>query len=78
LDLVKKESVDGQLTVVRGLLWCRSTIIEKSKYVNRDLNAAINILHCATLPTRPLALQMSPGLKKIHQRLGRIILSPKA
>ena len=38
---------------VRGLLWYQSTIKNKSKYVNRDLNAAINILHCYTLPTRP-------------------------
>ena len=31
---------------VRGLLWCESTIPGRSKFVDRDLNAAINIRRC--------------------------------
>jgi len=73
LQLVKK-GMQKDAPVVRGLLWCHSTIMEKSKFVNRDRNAAINILHCATLSSRPLALQRKPGLKKINQRVGRRII----
>jgi len=73
LQLVKK-GMQKDAPVVRGLLWCHSTIMGKSKFVNRDWNAAINILHCATLSSRPLALQRKPGLKKINQRVGRRII----
>jgi len=37
---------------IRGLLWCGSTS-KKGKFVNRDLNAALNIRRCAMLPSRP-------------------------
>ena len=48
---------------IRGLLWCDSTINRKSKYVNRDLNAAKNILHCFMLPKsqRPQMLSRVEG-----------------
>ena len=72
LQLVKK-GMHKDAPVVRGWLWCHSTIMRKSKFVNRDLNAAINILHCATLPSRPLALQRNPDLEKIIQQVGKII-----
>jgi len=58
---------------LRGLLWCCSTSTEKGKFINRDVNAAINILNCATLPTRPIALQRSPNLRKIVQHVGKTI-----
>ena len=39
---------------VRGLLWCSSTMENSKLFVNRDLNAAINIHNCFTMyPTRP-------------------------
>jgi hypothetical protein len=59
---------------VRGLLWCRSTKKE-SKFINRDLNAAMNILHCHTLPTRPKMLCRTPGMTRLQDVVGKIINS---
>ena len=42
-------------TAVRGLLWYDSTIAT-SRFVDRDLNAALNIRRCAVLPRRPREL----------------------
>jgi hypothetical protein len=60
---------NGRLVDVRGLLWCSSTI--EGKFVSRDKNAAINILNCAILPTRPIMLRRSHG--RYDQRVGKII-----
>ena len=73
LHIVKKRNKDGSLSTVRGLLWCNSTNQEGGKFVNRDLNAAVNILRCATLPSRPIILQRSRNQERIVQRLGKII-----
>jgi hypothetical protein len=73
LHIVKKRNEDGSLKTVRGLLWCNSTNQEGGKFVNRDLNAAINILRCATLPSRPIILQRSRNQERIVQRVGKII-----
>lgn len=59
---------------VRGLLWYSSTIESKNKFVNRDRNAAINILNCFTLTTRPPMLCRSCNNTRIVQRVGRTIL----
>ena len=57
---------------IRGLLWCNSTVKDKSKYINRDLNAAKNILDCFTLPERPIMLSRSKeALPKME--IGKII-----
>ena len=40
--------------LVRGLLWCNST--NGSKFVNRDVNAALNMLRCYNA-IRPMSLQ---------------------
>jgi hypothetical protein len=73
LKTVVKRNEDGKLAVVRGLLWCGSTN-EINKFVNRDLNAAINILRCATLPSRPAMLDRRRGSrKKIVQTRGAIL-----
>ena len=46
LDKVKRKNYKtGKLEDVRGLLWC-STIEKVNKFVDRDVNAAINILSC--------------------------------
>jgi hypothetical protein len=37
---------DTGATVVRGLLWCDSSTKDQSKFVNRILNAALNIRDC--------------------------------
>lgn len=39
---------------VRGLKWCDST--NNCKFVNRDLNAALNIRRCLASPIRPVEL----------------------
>lgn len=49
LQSVAKKSSGDKL---RGLLWCCSTSPSKSKFVNRDLNAALNIMDCL-LAVRP-------------------------
>lgn len=43
LKVIKRE-VEGKVREVRGLRWCGST--KCRKFVNRDLNAAVNILKC--------------------------------
>ena len=59
---------------VRGLLWCGSTIRNVSKFfVNRDLNAAINILHCFTMAKRPAILTRSSDKKALKEVVGRFI-----
>lgn len=72
LDLVKKPNDKGKLVQVRGLLWCRSTIESKGKFIDRDLNAAINILRCVTMP-RPTILKRSLVKSKLTQSVGKII-----
>jgi hypothetical protein len=58
---------------VRGLLWCSSTNPTGGKFVNRDQNAAINMLRCLALPTRPVELCRRPGLAALQQRVGKAI-----
>ena len=63
---------NGGHRTVRGLLWCCSTSND-CKFVNRDLNAAINILNC-NAPKRPSWLTRvagQPPLKK--QYIAKII-----
>jgi hypothetical protein len=51
------QAVESRKTgsAVRGLLWYSSTN-EASRFVDRDLNAALNIRRCAVLPRRPREL----------------------
>lgn len=57
---------------VRGLSWYSTKENDKpSKFVNRDLNAAINILRC--VKKRPIELTRRKGLEKIVQKVGKII-----
>jgi len=73
LDVVMKKDKANKMVSVRGLLWCRSTIDKEGKFVNRDHNAAINILRCATLPNRPDVLCRNKVNGKLVQRIGKII-----
>ena len=57
--------------VVRGLLWCSST--NNSKFVNRDLNGAVNIRRCVVSPIRPPELTRKKGQPAIQQRIGKYI-----
>lgn len=62
----------GQRTV-RGLLWCGSTS-DNGKFVNRDKNAAINILNCAISPSRPLWLTRISGQSPLpKQKIVKLI-----
>ena len=57
--------------VSRDLLWCGST--GNCKFVNRDKNAAVNILRCLTAPTRPLALKRTPDKRAIQHVVKKVI-----
>jgi hypothetical protein len=70
-SILQKVCRKGTNIAVRGLLWCSSTI--ESKFVNRDKNAALNILRCADLLNRPLALTRVPNLPKINDTIGKRI-----
>lgn len=72
LDTVVQRQND-KLVAVRGLLWCRSTNQTEGKFVDRDINAAINIQRCAVLPSRPMIFQRSKAIGKLEQRIGKII-----
>lgn len=56
---------------VRGLQWCCSTNQTKCKFVNRDHNAAIDILNC-TLQRRPDVICRS-NKDVVRRRIGRWI-----
>ena len=58
---------------VRGLLWCCSTIKGKSKFINRDLNAALNILDCLVSSKRPIGLCRSKTNKALKTEIGKIV-----
>ena len=70
-SVLQKVAIRRTGNVSRGLLWCCST--GNSKFVNRDKNAAINILRCFTLPQRPLALTRRPNLARIRHVVGKTI-----
>ena len=61
-------AVKGSGAKVRGLLWCRTTRQHISKYVNHDLNAALNILDCFMLPERPAAMNRNGALPALRGR----------
>jgi hypothetical protein len=54
---------------LRGLLWCSST--NNNKFVNRDFNAAMNILRCAISIERPQSL--THDHPKVIMRVGKKI-----
>ena len=72
LQDIKRKDTSGK---VRGLLWCCSTNQRKSKYVNRDLNAALNIRDCFI--SRPNILTRSTEQKKLEVIVGRTIRCKK-
>ncbi len=52
---------EGEYREVRGLRWCSST--KCRKFLNRDKNAALNILRAFTSVTRPKDLSRNPNPK---------------
>jgi hypothetical protein len=73
LEKVGKYNKDNKkLVAVRGLLWSDSSNV--NKFVNRDLNASINILMCAILPERPSIFQRGKSIQRLpEQRIAKII-----
>lgn len=72
LQQVARMKEDGKKETVRGLLWCCSTK-GTSKFVNRDSNAAINILQCAKLAKRPAMLDRSKATGKLQQHIAKVL-----
>ena len=63
-----------RINQIRGLLWCRSsdnTNPSKGKFVDRDINAALNIRRC--IQSRPLILTRSKDNVPINQKIGKIL-----
>lgn len=56
---------------VRGLMWCGST--NNGKFVNRDLNAALNIRRCLASPVRPMELCRVPKQARLQKVVGKAI-----
>jgi hypothetical protein len=46
----------GQVREIRGLRRCKSNVCAQAPFVNRDLNAALNILRCGIEAERPTCL----------------------
>ena len=68
-----EKRIEGGVRSVRGLLWCDSTNQQGGKFVNRDLNAAINIHRCFAQPQRPSELCRIPGQPRLDLVVGRRI-----
>jgi hypothetical protein len=67
LHLVK---IKGDNKHLRGLLWCCSTSSEKQGFfVNRDINAAWNILQLAIAVERPEIFKRSRNLRRLPKQL---------
>jgi hypothetical protein len=64
-----KGSKDGKKGVLRGLLWSTTT----NKFVNRDRNAALNILRLSILPKRPAIFDRSKVSARLQQRVEKWI-----
>jgi len=75
LDLVATQSIkDAKMSQIRGLLWCRSTDNtnqQKGKFIDRDINAALNIRRC--ISNRPLVLTRAKNNVPIKQKIGKFI-----
>ncbi len=71
--VVKRNQRGRATTAVRGLLWYSSTMpIGVSKFVNRDVNAALNIRYCLMHP-RPAMLTRQPNQPALVQQVGRVL-----
>jgi RNA 3'-terminal phosphate cyclase len=72
LQKVQRRKDKETRTTVRGLLWCSSTS-RKNKFVNRDLNAALNILRCA-VGQRP-EIMTRKSKTKVDKSVGKLVRS---
>ena len=72
LQKVVKRVPDSKMVDIRGLLWCCSTN-ETNKFVNRDHNAAINILRISRQPVRPMIFDRKMATGRLEQGIGKIL-----
>ena len=56
LSPVVTRDKEGQVREIRGLRRCESNVCAQAPFVNRDLNAALNILRCGLEAERPKCL----------------------
>jgi hypothetical protein len=70
LQLVKSAKTNRS---IRGLLWCNSTNNNECKFVDRDVNAAMNIRKTFMSVTRPVILSRSRTNVVTEQTIGKII-----
>jgi transposase len=79
--MLKLVEVQGNDKPLRGLLWCSSTIEGNSKqgsFVDRDVNATMNILRCAIEDQRPEILDRSKQRTRLpKQVVGKTIINSK-
>lgn len=69
LELVAKRKKPR--SSVRGLLWSGSS--NNEFFIDRDLNAALNIRRCLVNPVRPISLTRIPGQQRLSQTITKII-----
>ena len=66
-QLLHKVRIQGELKSLRGLLWCCSTIsVKQGFFVNRDINAAWNILKVAL--ERPEIFQRKKNQRRLSKQ----------
>jgi hypothetical protein len=70
LQLIQRKDTG---TTLRGLLWCNSTNQHICKFVDRDVNGAMNILRCFVSTKRPTILSRSKENSRIEQKVGKVI-----
>ena len=56
LSAVARQLDDGTIQEIRGLRRCSSNVCSQASFVDRDKNAALNILRCGLVEERPTAL----------------------
>ena len=76
-SILKGVKVKGAEKSLRGLLWCETTRQIQSKFVNRDVNAALNILRCGLLEERPKILSRCEDNQRLVFEVGKMIRKPK-
>lgn len=68
LQLIVRKDINK---TVRGLLWCSSTNNNKCKYIDRDVNGAMNIRRCFMAESIPQIMQR--GNPKLERPVGKYI-----